>query len=203
MIVNVECRGTSPLLMNRMSADVLEGLRTGVRPPKAAKTGTVRTPRQECEQKVYEAEGVPVIPAQNLMSALIAAGVWVRLDGKRQVSTAKATMLPAFLTLLDTVLPVHVPGTKKAAKWEASVMQGKNPNGGEAVAICRPRFDAWAFSARIDVDTAEIGMNAIRDLWDKAGRRVGLCDFRPQHKGIFGQFRVECWEQEKEVIAAE
>ena len=36
MIVEVEIRGTSPLLMNRMDPSVLEEIRTKVKPSKAA-----------------------------------------------------------------------------------------------------------------------------------------------------------------------
>jgi hypothetical protein len=170
--------------------------------PKAAKIGSTTTPREEAEPKVHTHGGVPVIPGQNLMACLIAAGVFVRLDAKRQVSTGKATMLPGLMSLLDFTLPLYEPDTKKAAKWEADVRQGRNPNGGEAVAICRPRFDAWSFQARVIIEEAEIGENLIREIWDKAGKRIGLGDFRPSRKGIFGQFVVEKWDRRADHEAA-
>lgn len=202
MIIDVACKNLSPLLMNRMGESVLEGLRTKVKAPKAAKIGTTRTPREDAESKVYTHGGMPVIPGENLMSCFIAAGVFIRLDAKRQISTAKATLLPGLMSLLTPTIPLVVPDSKSPATWEADVRQGRNPNGGEAVAICRPRFDAWAFAFRIDVDTTEIGEATIRDLIDKAGRRIGLGDFRPQRKGIFGQFVVEKWIRREEVSAA-
>lgn len=203
MLVKIVCRGTSPLMMNRMSESTLEGLRTKVKAPKAAKIGNTKTPKEEAAEKVYTHDDKPIIPAENLMSCLIAAGVFIRLDAKRQISTGKSTMLPGLMSLLDPVLYLRVPGSKKAADWEADVRQGRNPNGGEAVAICRPRFDAWEFEVKVEIDTAEIGENTIRELWDKAGKRVGLGDFRPARKGIFGQFVVDRWEQIAEQAAAE
>lgn len=203
MIVDVTCKGLSPLLMNRMSESTLEGLRTKAKKPKAAAIGNTRTPREDAEEKVYTHGGAPVIPGENLMSCLIAAGVFVRLDAKRQVSTAKATMLPGLMSLLTPTVPLLLPDSTEPARWEADVRQGRNPNGGEAVAICRPRFDAWSISFRIDIDTVEIGEQTIRDLIDKAGRRIGLGDFRPQRKGIFGQFVVEKWLRGEEAAAAE
>lgn len=157
MIVHVRCRGLTPLLMNRMSESVLEGLRTKVKAPKTKGVGHTMTPRQEAEPKVYTHGGNPMIPGENLMSCLIAAGVFCRLDGKRQVSTGKATVLPGLMQLQDFVLPLFVPDTDKVATWEADVRKGTNPNGGEAVAICRPRFDAWSFSTRINIDDQTIG----------------------------------------------
>lgn len=188
--------------MNRMDESTLEGLRTKIKKPKAANIGNTRTPREEAAPKVHLHGDAPIIPGENLMSCLIAAGVFVRLDAKRQVSTGKATLLPGLMSLLDLVLPLYEPDTKKAAKWEPDIRLGRNPNGGEAVCLCRPRFDTWSFHARIIIEENEIGENTIRDLWDKAGKRVGLGDFRPSRKGVFGRFVVEKWERMAEHEAA-
>jgi hypothetical protein len=197
VIVEVECRGLTPLMMNKMSESTLEGLRTKQSKPKNADRGSTRTPREEAESKVYLSEEGPYIPGEMLMASFIEAGKHVRLDGKRQVSTAKSTVLPAFLSLLTAGPLLKEPDTDKAAAWEADVRLGRNPNGGEAVAICRPRFDVWSFTFRIEIEDREVGENTIRELIDKAGRRSGLGDFRPQRKGIFGQFTVERWEREE------
>jgi hypothetical protein len=189
--------------MNRMSESTLEGLRTKTKQAKTKQIGNTRTPREEAESKVYTHGGQPMIPGENLMSCLIAAGVYCRLDGKRQVSTGKSTVLPGLMQLQDFVLPLLVPDTKKPATWEADVRKGTNPNGGEAVAICRPRFDSWGFATRITIDDHAIGENTIRELWDIAGKRIGIGDFRPARKGVFGQFVVEGWERHDDAVAAE
>jgi hypothetical protein len=201
MVIVVRCRGVTPLFMNRMSESTLEGIRTRTKPPKSATKA--EGPKEEAARKVYEHDGQPVIPAENLMACLIAAGCFVRLDAKRQLSTAKATLLPGILSLLDFVLPLSDPTTGQTSEWEADVRQGRNPNGGEAVAICRPRFDTWGFTVRSEIDTTQIGENVIRSLWDMAGKRIGLGDFRPARKGIFGQFVVDAWDREKDRMAAE
>jgi hypothetical protein len=204
MIVEIKARGLTPILCNRMSESVLEGLRTKVKKPKTADIGHVRTPREDCEEKVYLHGKKPIIPGENLMSALIAGGVFVRLDQKRQLSTGKSTVLPGLMTLLDAVLYLVDPDDEKQpAKWEPDIRKGTNPNGNEAVCIVRPRFDRWAFVTKIDVDTQAIGENAIRNLWDLTGRRIGLGDYRPARKGIFGQFVVEKWDRVEERTAAE
>jgi hypothetical protein len=190
--------------MNRMSESTLEGLRTKAKKPKAASIGHTSTPRQDAEPKVYSThDGKPMIPGENLMSCLIAGGVFVRLDAKRQVSTGKGTLLPGLMSMLDFVLPLVDPDTDKPVKWEPDVRKGTNPNGNEAVCIVRPRFDRWAFRCRIEIDDSEIGENTIRNLWDLAGKRIGLGDFRPSRKGIFGQFTVEQWVRSEQSAAAE
>lgn len=204
LLVQVKCRGTTPLLMNRMTPDVLEGLRTKVKKPKNQAVGTTTTPREDAAPKVYLHDGRPMVPGENLMACLIAAGVFCRLDAKRQISTSKATLLPGLMTLLDPILPLTDPDTAKPSVWEPDMRKGTNPNGNEAVCVVRPRFDRRAFACQIEIDDHEIGENAIRQLWDFAGRRIGLGDFRPARKGIFGQFVIEGWDRlEKSAKAAE
>ncbi len=183
--------GITPLLMNRLSEETLESIRTKA---KKAKTAAKPTPREECEPKVHTREGQPALPTENLLSCLIAAGQYVRLDGKRQLSTAKSTMLPAFLSLEDPWIPVIDPETRTPATWEVDMRAGRNPNGGEAVCVCRPRFDRWTLKLTVQLDLSQIGEGVMRELFDIAGRRIGVGDFRPQRKGIFGQFRIDRWE---------
>jgi hypothetical protein len=186
--IQVKIEGKTPMLQNRMTEDQLEQLRTKVKPAKAK--GNPATPRQQAAAHVYTMkDGTPYVPTENLMSCLIAAGVFIRLDGKRQMSTGKATVVPGLFEIEDAVLPIE------GDPWEPDVRQGRNPNGGEAVCIVRPRFDRWALSFTIEVDLDEIDESKIRDLFDKAGSRVGLGDFRPARKGTFGKFRVVTWER--------
>lgn len=187
--VQVKLVGVTPLLMNAMSEAKLLVIREKTKKPKNASKAK---PRDEANGLVHRlADGRPCIPVTALMSCLIGAGQFIRLDGKRQVSTAKSTVLPGLMRIFSTELPI-TPGT-----WEVDIQQGRNPNGGEAVCIIRPRFDIWAFDVDIEVDQREIAIATIRQLFDIAGARLGLLDFRPQRKGIFGQFRVEHWKEIK------
>lgn len=198
--VLVTCEGLTPLLMNRLTEETLEQIRTKTKPPKTAQS-TYRTPREDAAPKVYEVGGKPYVPGQLLLSALIAAGQFVRLDGKRQVSTQKSTILPGFMTVETTELMLLGEGGRPAT-WEVDMRAGRNPNGGEAVCLCRPRFDRWSFDVSIIIDTREVGEQLVRQIFDIAGKRCGLGDFRPNRKGMFGQFAVRCWERQKERKAA-
>jgi hypothetical protein len=199
--VEVTCIGTTPLLMNRMTPETLENIRTKAKKPKSASTAS--TPREDAAPKVYQdADGNPYVPTENLLACLIGAGSYVRLDGKRQVSSAKSTTLPAFLSLEDTTLPLVVPGTDEVAAWEVDMRPGRNPNGGEAVCLCRPRFDRWSFKVTCLIDTREVSMQLVRGLFEIAGKRIGLGDFRPARKGMFGQFQIVNWTELKKSEAA-
>jgi hypothetical protein len=189
--IEVVCEGISPLLMNAMSEQQLLAIWFK---QKAPKTATRRQPREEAESKLHKLpDGRPHIPVKCLQATFVNAGQFVRLDGKRQISTEKKTILPSMLALLDTELPLTLPGSKKKAIWEVDIQQGRNPNGGEAVCIIRPRFDLWALNFTIEVDQSLMSVGMARELIDIAGKRVGLLEFSPRHKGTFGRFHVTEW----------
>jgi hypothetical protein len=188
VLIRSRIEGITPLLQNAMSQEVLLAIREKA---KKAKNAAKPTLREEADAKVHRMpEGQPHIPVYMLMSCFIGAGQFVRMDGKRQISTAKSTILPGLLTIEDRWLPLQ-PGT-----YEVDIAQGRNPNGGEAVCIVRPRFDEWAFDLTLSVDQSQVSLAVIRELVDIAGSRVGLGDFRPKCKGTFGRFKVVKWEIE-------
>lgn len=187
ILVRIKCKGISPLLLNAKSREVTLSLRAKDKKPKNAPKPS---PHDEAASKLYMLpDGRLHLPLQNVYSCLVKAGQGVRLDGKRQVSTAKSTLLPSLMSIEDSEIVLESPG------WEADVQGGVNPNGGEAVCIIRPRFDEWGFVFHARIDTSEIAEQVIRELVDKAGSRVGLGDFRPERKGFYGRFRVVGWDR--------
>ena len=46
------------------------------------------------------------------------------------------------------------------------------------VSLVRPRFDAWAFDVECTVDLDEISMQIVRQLFDTAGKRIGIGELR-------------------------
>jgi len=187
MRVEIVLKGKTPLLMNKMGEDELLALHTK---EKKSKNAPRLEPRKEAERKLHQThDGKPIIGADALFACLANAGVFIRLDQKRQLSTKTTTLLPAFLNIDEPYFVIETPG------WEVDLRQGRNPNGGEAVCIIRPRFDNWKFKCHVTIDVSEIGENKIRELFDLAGMRIGLYEFRPQRRGTFGTFMVESWKE--------
>jgi hypothetical protein len=58
----------------------------------------------------------------------------------------------------------------------------------------RPRLDKWALSFEVDFDENEIPGSVLKEVFDYAGRRVGIGDFRPACGGPFGRFIVSKFE---------
>lgn len=190
--IEVYLVGISPLLMNRMSQEALMTLVTGEKPSKNAPK---LDPDQQCQEKIYrDADGRISIPMRNLFSAFAEAGRSVRLDGKKQVSTADSSKLAAIMTLSGEYTRVIDPADNtQEASWVMSLMKGTNPNGGQAVGICRPQFDRWALRFVIEANLREYQERTVREIVDRAGNEIGLGDFRPQKKGPYGRFRVDNW----------
>jgi hypothetical protein len=124
------------------------------------------------------------------------AGKHVRLEGRKMVTTNEETRLPAILTLLTTELPIYHPGGTEPAGWCPDLQRGCG-NSGNAVPIIRPRFDQWELRFEVEVNQKEAPVKLMRELVEKAGRRSGLGDFRPNRKGTFGQFVITLWEVKK------
>ncbi len=197
-LIRVRCvlSGLTPLLMNAMSEEQLLAIREK---RKGAKNASKPTPKEEASSKVYRlASGEPHVPVKNLYACLIGAGQYVRLDGKRQVSTLKTTTLPGMLTIEDTSLPLFHGEKHEPATWQTDIQQGRNPNGGEAVCVIRPRFDDWELRTVLEIDLEQMPLKQAYELVSIAGKRIGLGDFRPKCKGTFGRFVIRQWEQIKE-----
>lgn len=56
---------------------------------------------------------------------------------------------------------------------------------------CRPSFPKWRVKLALEVDTAILRPDDVKDALALAGRIVGVGDYRPEKGGGFGRFRVE------------
>lgn len=202
--VKIHCVGVSPLLMDRMSAETLESLETGVRPPEVKDRPSV----DKAKEKIYRNDaGEIALPAEMLIGALVAAGQKVK-NGAKTISTAKTTTLFDLMMVKSVDLPLtngklkpeDVPGnaaTNGDLPWVVDRRKGigyqaKTPT---AVAIIRPRFPHWEFDVEIEYDEKRVKGEVIRQLFENAGGSQGLGAFRPNKRGPFGRFRVENWEE--------
>lgn len=185
--------GTSPLLMNPVPDQVLEDQRTGT---KTAKNRD-KSRENEAGEKIYKRDGVIGIPVDNLYSALVEAGRSVPYEKKSNVSTADSSKLAAILRIEEEWLAIP---PQWATKWFPNVKRGTNPNGGEMVAICRPLFAKWGFTATLQLKRAPVSEQNFQRLFEVAGSAIGLCDFRPNCRGRYGQFTVAKWEFLEDII---
>lgn len=207
--IMVECKGITPLLMASMDEEtIVNVLILGHRPMKDTETSM----RKRAAKSLYldPKDNWPGIPAQNLFACLREAGRHVIFIGRTKISTAESTLLPSFLSLEEdflrlTGLTAPRPDDRWGRKqdpcedWVYDVRRGQMDNG-TTVGIVRPKFDNWGFKTTITVDLKEIDENKVKELFRMAGRRVGLCSFRPEKNGMFGQFQVTSWTEMEDLL---
>lgn len=190
--------GTKPgILMNAPAPDLLERLIN--KNPKPKSTGGDIDLNDLAKGKLYlDDDGSVVIPGDNLLAALKYAGRSVKI-GRKAVSTATSTTLFSLIELDDMYLKLDggKPGTEPI--WKLDLRRGVHRQGSSEVmvALPRPLFKEWGFTATVYYDDKVVSVEVIRQLFDIAGSNSGLCDFRPSRGGRFGRFVVDSWVIEK------
>ncbi|MDI6752817.1 MAG: hypothetical protein QME78_00295 [Thermodesulfobacteriota bacterium] len=192
MKINVTIKGITPIIMNRFTEENEVSVGSGT---SAVQIGDKGTPRQQAEKKRYaDKEGNLYIPGPNIFACLINAGKFHKV-GKSKVTTQKSSLIPAGITVEEIVVPMTNGNGGKPA-WEVDSRSVVIPSTGGRIMCHRPRVDEWRAQFTLDVDTEMFQPNFVRKLMDDAGKKVGLCDYRPERKGPFGRFVVTGWEEE-------
>jgi len=186
MQIEVTIEGVSPLLMNRFVEANEVKISNGT--SSSLQSGNKGTPREQAEVKAYRDEdtGELYLPGPNLMRAIINAGIFHKA-GKKQLTTQKSSLIPAFMQIDDLVIPLNTD------KWEVDSRSVVIPSTGGRIMCHRPRCDEWSCTFHLTVDDSGISESLARTLVDDAGMKIGLCDFRPERKGPFGRFKVTGW----------
>lgn len=186
--LTIQCRGLSPMLMNPMTEETLDGLITGVRKPPVKDRPMVDV----ASERIYRDEnGQMGIPTINLISALKGAGRAVK-NGKKAISTAATTTMFSFLEFPDEFIPFDNLDAKGEIPWKMDKRRGVMKNGAAqvAVGIIRPKFDVWGFTIKVNLNEKLIREETVKAMFVEAGTNMGLGDFRPSKNGPFGRFEV-------------
>jgi hypothetical protein len=80
-------------------------------------------------------------------------------------------------------------------EWEVDSRAVVVPSTGGRIVCHRPRLDKWILNFTLKLDTKMFSPKFIRTIVDDAGTKVGLGDFRPSRKGIYGRFVVTNWKE--------
>lgn len=200
MKINVQIEGVTPLICNRFTDAAAQSATSGTRGSSAAQDRG--TPREQAEPKLYMGlNGRPSIPQPNLFRCLIEGGRFHKI-GKTQVTTAKASMLFSCMDIEGAEIEIH-----HKEDWRVDTRAVRIPSTGGRILTHRPMFDDWALEFTVELDETILGPKLLRTIFDDAGKRVGLGDFRPQTKGPFGRFVVTNWqvvdERDELPVAAE
>lgn len=179
------------MLMNRFT----EAAQLALNGAKSVLQGKKGTPREQAEPKAYrDAKANFVIPGVNVFRSIIDAGAFIK-SGKTKLTTQKSSLITSFL-LMETLESIVCGDTGSPVKdFEVDSRSVVIPSTGGRIMAHRPRFDAWQLTFEVELDESECAPDMLRELVDQAGKKVGLGDFRPAKKGVFGRFKVIEWKK--------
>lgn len=181
MKVNIEITGVTPLLMNKFNIDEQQ---TKVKDKNI-------TPREAAEKVCYMDDQKKLYyPTTNIYACIIEAGKYHK-DGKVKVTTARSSLIPAGVMIMGEAIYFKAP-----QNWEVDSRAVVIPSTGGRIVCHRPRLDKWSLEFILSLDTKMFSPKFLRTIIDDAGSKVGLGDFRPSRKGIFGRFVVTNWKEE-------
>ena len=136
----------------------------------------------ECQNSLYlDDDGRPTLPASALRAALEAAARKTKQGGD-----VREGLLVESLTFKYDAKRYGetVEAIGKSAQFTVPVVVQR-----ARILRTRAKFDCpWSITAVIDADDELVDKHKLTAWLDVAGRRIGLCDWRPQKSGTFGRF---------------
>ena len=186
--IAVSVEGGPPLWCNRFGFEAATDASEGTR---SVAAGHNDSPREQAFRTLYldNDNETPIIPSTNLFRSQMDAGRDFKI-GKRQVTTLKTSMWPAFVTIPEIVLPII-----HEEPWDVDTRPVRIPATGGRILRHRACFNDWKLNFTMRIDATQLNLKLARQIVDAAGMRIGLGDFRPSCKGSFGKYVVTHWEE--------
>jgi hypothetical protein len=176
---DVTIKGVTPLLMNRFP-DV------GEFDSKLKVNNPNIDGKEKALEKVYSLDGKPYQPSTHIWRALTNAGKDLRVKGKGKATYSK--MIASMVCVQPDAIMHKIP------KFDIFSCLTVNPNTGNRCVTHRPRFSKWELDFQLLVDD-EIPTEVLKEALDRAGKYVGIGDWRPDRKGVHGKFIVTRFEE--------
>ena len=174
--VQVSIRGISPLLMNKPNAAEIADK------AKERLAGENRLARQYEDKQYRNGDGELYIPSIAMRNAIIESGKKIKVKGQGKATYSKIFGYSIFFPKGEII--------HKLTDLEPFDIIAVNPNTKGRNMLRRPMLREWEATFEIEYDDEEIPAEVLKLALDNAGRRVGVGDWRPQKKGMYGRFIV-------------
>lgn len=198
-------RGTSGYLAHAMTKDRILDIDRDAPAPRLPEPPNGLTPAQRhawerdwCREHlaapaIHQQDGMPGIPARNLLRCLIQAGAYEPYKGRVKLTDDDGTRVPGLLRIEEDFLPFPEEWREWTLDQRTVVRKDRK------VVESRALFPKWGFTATIAFDPNEFSAERLRHLAWVAGYRVGLGSFRKDPRrdrirAVFGRFKIERWE---------
>lgn len=173
---NIKIKGTTPLLMERMSEEVADSLRN-IMEGKGKDRKKVRNFESEVEEKIHRCNnGKPGFPASGFKKALVSAAPY--MDGMN-MKLAKSIVVVGDIVPIEYKLQI----INKTMGRDSGRNRAPRP-------IWRPEFQEWGCDLKVRFNSTLITTEQVVGLLRLAGFHIGVGGWTPQHNGSYGMFTV-------------
>lgn len=178
--IKVTIQGTTPLLFNRFRDVQIEG-------KSKKRTGAIA--EADIEDKLYlDENGKPQVPSVYLKNCITEAAKQFKIPGK-----GKSTYSKIVGSTVD-ISPFYI--DLDADKYEVFRISAVNPMTKGRMMVTRPKFDKWSASFEILLNDNQVDVSVMNEILDHAGKYVGIGDWRPDKKGMFGKFMITSFKKQ-------
>ena len=179
--IKVTIEGTTPILFNRFRDAAIEG---------KSKKRTGAMAESEIEDKLYlDEDGKVQLPSVYIKNCITEASKQFKIVGK-----GKSTYSKLVASTID-IEPFMI--EFKSGKYEVFRISAVNPMTRGRMMTERPRYNKWGASFEIVLNDPGVTVSVINEILEHAGKYVGVGDWRPQTKGMFGKFMISSFKAEK------
>ena len=205
--VAIRIRGLSPVLQNAFPIDD---------PNKSTRStmkGTTPEPAEVAGGRLYRDDNNNVcFPAGNIQAGIISAGRFHKM-GRKQVTTGTTTIITGgiFMCTLNCTLynpetgnPIRAGKlgiesdgevTEDCRDWVVDSRRVVVPSTKGSVISHRPKVDKWETDFVLQVETDQFDTAFVRVLINDLCTKIGIGDFRPEKRGIFGRCSVTLFKE--------
>ena len=179
--VNVKIEGTTPILFNRFRDVAIEG---------KSKKRTGAMAESDIEDKLYLDDKKNVLlPSVYLKNSITEAGKQFKIIGK-----GKSTYSKIVASTVD-IEPFYI--VMDVKDFEVFRISAVNPMTKGRMMTERPKYTKWKASFQIVLNDPAVPISVINEILEHAGKYVGVGDWRPEKKGMFGKFMITEFKTQK------
>jgi hypothetical protein len=179
--IKVTIEGTTPILFNRFRDTAIEG---------KSKKRTGAMAEAEIEDKLYQDEnGKTLLPATYIRNSIVEASKQFKIVGKGKSTYSK--LVASTIQIEPFMIEL------KAGNYEVFRISAVNPMTKGRMMTERPRYTKWEASFEIILNDSAVPVSVINEILEQAGKYVGIGDWRPEKKGMFGKFMITSFKTSK------
>lgn len=177
--IKITIKGTSPILFNRFRDSQIEG---------KSKKRTGGLIDSDIEDKLYIINSKVQLPSIYLKNCLIESAKNFKIVGKGKSTYSKLLASTVDVTPFYTDLI--------ADKYQIFRISAVNPMTKGRIMTERPKYDNWEATFDIILNDEGISVSVLNEILEYSGKYVGLGDWRPEKKGMFGKFMIQSFKEQ-------